>query len=666
MEHIARADSGLARRIADFFRNLADKLKGLLDGLTRSQRKFAAAQELAQMEEQIGEISDRFFDALGDASANAERRTEQDARGVRRLSRRSPEALSIKEQIALRQDDLNGMEPVIEIQSEVRPRRNGKPDRTLVRKALQNYYGSLKYSVERRGFGTVQFDENALSEMCHYIDSDAEFAAAKAAPAVIKRGILVDHHMDHKGRTTVESFTFAAPVELNGKRGNEAVVVQRTNRNKPHCVRILMPDGSTFDLDAKKGSSQDRSRGISENASEQLIGSASTSSIAEQEEERKLSAREAATDSEGNALSAQQAEFFKNSRVRNEDGELLPVYHATYNDFTVFDRSRLGENTEGNATDEGFERTAKLGFWFNTRDLSKDSFGTRSEKVYLNIANPMEYDSLEALAGALREVDSETLLQRLRAEGYDGIVLRDEEFGGTSYVAFDPNQIKRTTNEAPSASPDIRFSLRDPQNLVEMIETDPDVLNEQVQRLNEQVRAQVQDLQSYTRTVAALSSTVKHLRGELRLTHGKEADRTVARRKANALKKQWESGYDAAQLTEDIAAAWESLAEMTASGMDDTDVGAALNAGVAQIAESILQGNTHRDTQVYEDAAELRAYLRGTTVSFNEGQLGEIRSKYGSLQSYRNSLMGKVKPVETPSTACGANCVSCSRSFSKK
>ena len=441
----------------------------------------------------------------------------------------------------------------------------------------------------------------------------------------------------------MESFTFAAPVELNGKRGNEAVVVQRTNRNKPHCVRILMPDGSTFDLDAKKGSSQDRSRGISENASEQLIGSASTSSIAEQEEERKLSAREAATDSEGNALSAQQAEFFKNSRVRNEDGELLPVYHATYNDFTVFDRSRLGENTEGNATDEGFERTAKLGFWFNTRDLSKDSFGTRSEKVYLNIANPMEYDSLEALAGALREVDSETLLQRLRAEGYDGIVLRDEEFGGTSYVAFDPNQIKRTTNEAPSASPDIRFSLRDPQNLVEMIETDPDVLNEQVQQLNEQVRAQAQDLQSYTRTVAALSSTVKHLRGELRLTHGKEADRTAARRKANALKKQWESGYDAAQLTEDLAAAWESLVEMTASGMDDADVGAALNAGVAQIAESILQGNTHRDTQVYEDAAELRAYLRGTTISFNEGQLGEIRSKYGSLQSYRNSLMGKVK-----------------------
>ena len=108
---------------------------------------------------------------------------------------------------------------------------------------------------------------------------------------------------------------------------------------------------------------------------------------------------------------------------------------------------------------------------------------------------------------------------------------------------------------------------------------------------------------------------------------------------------------------------------MTASGMDDADVGAALNAGVAQIAESILQGNTHRDTQVYEDAAELRAYLRGTTISFNEGQLGEIRSKYGSLQSYRNSLMGKVKlsqNSENTIDSMWANCVSCSRSFSKK
>lgn len=34
-------------------------------------------------------------------------------------------------------------------------------------------------------------------------------------------------------------------------------------------------------------------------------------------------------DSEGNKLSDQQQEYFKNSKVRDEDGNLLVVYHGT-------------------------------------------------------------------------------------------------------------------------------------------------------------------------------------------------------------------------------------------------------------------------------------------------------------------------------------------------
>ena len=40
-------------------------------------------------------------------------------------------------------------------------------------------------------------------------------------------------------------------------------------------------------------------------------------------------------DSDGNILTAEQIEFFKNSKVR-WGGKLMPVYHGTREDFTVF------------------------------------------------------------------------------------------------------------------------------------------------------------------------------------------------------------------------------------------------------------------------------------------------------------------------------------------
>ena len=198
-----------------------------------------------------------------------------------RFSQKDPEALTIKGQITAHQNELNAMDPVAVIEIGIRPQRNGRPDKSLMRKELQAYYGSMKYSVDRKGFGAVQFDEKAMGELCGYINNDAEFAAAKAAPAVVKRGIEIDHHTEHKGRESVESFTFAAPVMLNGKRGNEVVVVQITNRRKPHSVRILLPDGSGFDLTPIKKSGPNHSRANLSAGSEQLMQPTFDTSISE-------------------------------------------------------------------------------------------------------------------------------------------------------------------------------------------------------------------------------------------------------------------------------------------------------------------------------------------------------------------------------------------------
>ena len=186
------------------------------------------------------------------------------------------------------------------------------------------------------------------------------------------------------------------------------------------------------------------------------------------------------TDSQGRELSKKQQEFFADSMARVQEdgsywygeGNLVPVFHATSNEFTVFDREKLGENTAGNAADEALESTAYVGFWFNTSDISKKTRANRAEEVYLNIKRPYDAGTVEGLASdILDRTDEEgTPAERgaefadwLRWNGYDGVVVHDEEFGGISFVALEPEQIKRVDNINPTDDADIRYSVSDNQ-----------------------------------------------------------------------------------------------------------------------------------------------------------------------------------------------------------
>ena len=187
------------------------------------------------------------------------------------------------------------------------------------------------------------------------------------------------------------------------------------------------------------------------------------------------------TDYEGAELSQEQADFFKDSKIRLDqdgdywfgNGKLIPVYHSTWSDeFTVFDPAYLGRNTDSNASDEWLGATAHTGFWFNTQNLSEQTtggVGNRAEKVYLNIKEPYELEGVVELADTIydrAEADetaieaAQRFVRELKESGYDGMVIkRDREFGGMSFVAFEPNQIKRGTNQNPTANADIRYSL---------------------------------------------------------------------------------------------------------------------------------------------------------------------------------------------------------------
>ena len=176
-------------------------------------------------------------------------------------------------------------------------------------------------------------------------------------------------------------------------------------------------------------------------------------------------------DSEGRKLSDGQEDYFAESAIRDKNGALQVMYHGTDNDFTVFSREYLGENTD--AWSEEAQATAHIGFWFNTQNLSQNgkALYARAEEVYLNVTNPYDAGDLYGLVDEIAAVNEESsedpseigekFRDWLEENGYDGVRLHDEEFGGTSVAALYPEQIKRTDNLNPTEDADIRYSLRD-------------------------------------------------------------------------------------------------------------------------------------------------------------------------------------------------------------
>lgn len=176
------------------------------------------------------------------------------------------------------------------------------------------------------------------------------------------------------------------------------------------------------------------------------------------------------TDSAGRKLTAQQREYFKDSKARDEQGRLLTLYHGTGAKFTVFDRGRIEQNFQNRGGD--------LGFYFSpyiedAQGYAREAtFSTGGEKtimeVYLNLKNPLVIED-EGWGSAISQADIRhgDLKRWAQEGGHDGIIVKstdevdDDGTPDAVYIAFSPEQIKNVSNETPTDDPDIRFSAED-------------------------------------------------------------------------------------------------------------------------------------------------------------------------------------------------------------
>ena len=161
----------------------------------------------------------------------------------------------------------------------------------------------------------------------------------------------------------------------------------------------------------------------------------------------------AADDSVKYKLSPEQEAFFKDSKIRDEDGNLRTVYHGTGANFDTFDKEKAGNGWLGK------------GFYFTPdKDVARD-FGKNIKENYINVKNPFVVeghnptDIYTEITTKYPEANEFNMAEVLANHGYDGIQFNHWE-KGEMITAFEPNQIKYTDNLNPTDSADMRFKQK--------------------------------------------------------------------------------------------------------------------------------------------------------------------------------------------------------------
>ena len=186
-------------------------------------------------------------------------------------------------------------------------------------------------------------------------------------------------------------------------------------------------------------------------------------------------------DNEGNQLTIEQEEYFKNTIVKDINTDLVVVYHSSKAKFNEFDINCVNLNDN------------KLpAFWFTNNKDRRYSFGENSIQAYINLINPINtakitltLEQINSLAdSSMSKEQLSELIKEKRLDSdydliyyfapkennllynnyvqkiiditnYDGYVYNDWVHKEITYAVFKSNQIKLITNKLPTFSNNI-------------------------------------------------------------------------------------------------------------------------------------------------------------------------------------------------------------------
>ena len=471
---LQQTDKSLWGKIKDFLKGLVDRLKAAYKGMNPDSG-------IAQLARETINSSERVLDAFADAASDA--------------------VVNYRLQDGQKNNAAEGVQYSLREYTEQQKKNWENSKRIVVYNNQQQFTQFISDSIADKTMDKKMYFGAIPSDLAARINSDTGVDVEGynlSLGSYEVRKILKDHGNAAKEATrgqraiVADDFGHITDIVLNPTKitlseqdymGKPAIIFSGDHNGKMNVVAVVSDKRldlfvQTVYTNVKKGNlATPTGEQAPINTPEANGSTVSGNSIRNSSEDVKEILK-SSRDSEGNVLTEAQEKYFEDSQVRDDDGNLIPVYHKTSNEVTVFKRGKLGENTLYNANDASLAATSLVGHWFS--DSENTPFMGDAIKSYLNITNPY-YTSLDELAADIGDYASNLEVMQehfengqfnmvrnaargyvnwMRWRGYDGLIVNDSETGGTSYVILDSRQAKLTTNESPTGVRDIRYSSR--------------------------------------------------------------------------------------------------------------------------------------------------------------------------------------------------------------
>ena len=345
-------------------------------------------------------------------------------------------------------------------------------------KYISDIFDSQGNVAHRDDLGDIELTKTGAEDTIFHGFGANKFIAAQGIKSVLENGTIISktENYENSGNTR---YVIAASGLINNADAIMAVAIKEyvyeNGRKAFYLHEVLVKNKDTSPIMAAQQNAETAGKVSSENSI--------------YTEEEKVNSYSVEEDSEGNELSEQQKEFFKDSKIRDEDGRLMVVYHGTDSKFNVFDRtkSRANMDIQGN--------------FFSPWEDDARGYGSNVRAYYLNITNPASegeaYRALRMFQG--QNGAGVKAREYLESLGYDGVNNGNEE-----YIAFNPEQIKLIDNAEPTSSEDVRYSVEDETLTAEEVqrrkEFQSTVNKESLTKLRERQSRLEGRMQGYMRT----------------------------------------------------------------------------------------------------------------------------------------------------------------------
>ena len=173
-------------------------------------------------------------------------------------------------------------------------------------------------------------------------------------------------------------------------------------------------------------------------------------------------------------LSPEQETFFKDSKIRDENGNLKTVYHGTDAEFDVFNPNNTSSNKWGAGNYLAFDENAGKNYGKNVKEMYANITSPISDKQKtisfdqydalhrrVNDGEPAyreDYDMYDNDMDLLWDITDNGQWKEYAQDikdttGKDGVIMDDMA------ITFSPNQTKYTDNLNPTNNPDMRYKL---------------------------------------------------------------------------------------------------------------------------------------------------------------------------------------------------------------